>query len=71
MKQLAQIEKGYLSKKIPEFRAGDTVKVHVKIKEGDKERVQVFQGTVISRRGSGTGGADTGYRRRACRGRAA
>jgi len=55
MKQLTQIEKAYLSKKIPDFRAGDTVKVHVKIKEGDKERVQVFQGTVISRRGSGTG----------------
>ncbi len=38
---------------IPDFRAGDTVKVHVRIKEGDKERIQVFQGVVLRRRGSG------------------
>ena len=37
-----------------EFRSGDVVRVHVKIKEGDKERVQVFQGTVVQRRGSGS-----------------
>ncbi|HWR35664.1 MAG TPA: 50S ribosomal protein L19 [Clostridia bacterium] len=35
---------------IPNFQPGDTVRVHVKIKEGDKERVQVFEGTVISKR---------------------
>ena len=40
-------------KDVPEFRIGDTVGVHVRIVEGDKERVQVFTGTVISRRGSG------------------
>jgi len=40
---------------VPAFKAGDTVKVHVKIKEGDKERIQVFQGTVIGRRGAGMG----------------
>ncbi|HAZ08381.1 MAG TPA: 50S ribosomal protein L19 [Elusimicrobia bacterium] len=40
-------------KTTPEFRAGDTVKVHMKVKEGDSERVQVFEGTVISRRGRG------------------
>ena len=55
MKRLAQIEKSYMKDTVPDFGAGDTVRVHVKIREGDKERVQVFQGTVISRRGSGTG----------------
>ncbi len=39
----------------PSFKPGDTVNVHVKIKEGNKERVQQFQGTVIQRRGTGTG----------------
>lgn len=38
---------------VPPFAPGDTVKVHVKVKEGEKERVQVFQGLVISRRGGG------------------
>ena len=36
-----------------DFRPGDTVRVHVKIKEGDKERIQVFQGVVIRRQGDG------------------
>jgi large subunit ribosomal protein L19 len=40
----------------PTFKPGDTVNVHVKIKEGSKERIQQFQGTVIQRRGSGTNG---------------
>lgn len=39
---------------IPAFEPGDTVRVHVKVKEGDKERIQVFQGLVISRKGGGT-----------------
>ena len=39
---------------IPEFRAGDTVKVYAKIVEGNKERVQVFEGVVIARSGSGS-----------------
>ncbi len=38
---------------LPEFKTGDTLKVHYKIKEGDKERIQVFQGIVIQRRGMG------------------
>ena len=38
---------------IPDFRAGDTVKVHVRVTEGSRERIQVFQGVVIARRGSG------------------
>ena len=41
------------AKKIPEFRPGDTVKVHIKVVEGDSERVQVFEGTVMLRRGHG------------------
>ena len=41
--------------KAPEFRPGDTVKVHMKVKEGDSERVQVFEGVVIVRRGRGAG----------------
>ncbi len=40
---------------IPTFRAGDTVRVHVKIKEGDKERLQAFEGTVIARHNTGMG----------------
>ena len=39
--------------KVPEFRPGDTVKVHMKVKEGESERVQVFEGAVIVRRGRG------------------
>lgn len=39
---------------IPDFEPGDTIKVHVKVKEGEKERIQVFQGIVISRKGGGT-----------------
>ena len=44
---------------IPEFKAGDTVKVYVKIKEGNKERIQPYEGLVISRRGEGTSAAFT------------
>jgi len=55
MKQIMQLEKTYMKDKVPPFKSGDTVKVHVKIKEGDKERIQVFQGTVIGRRGGGVG----------------
>ncbi len=43
-------------KSIPSFRPGDTVNVHVKIKEGNKERIQHFEGTVILRRGRSTNG---------------
>jgi large subunit ribosomal protein L19 len=42
------------AKRVPAFAAGDTVKVHVKVKEGDKERIQIFQGLVISRKGGGS-----------------
>lgn len=54
MSQLLNVERPYLRDDIPEFRAGDTMKVHVRVKEGSKERIQIFQGVVISRRGGGT-----------------
>jgi len=50
---IQEIEKEFLKKEIPTFRVGDTLEVHTRIIEGDKERVQVFTGTVIARRGSG------------------
>lgn len=53
MDKLRLVEATQLKKDIPEFRPGDTVNVHVKVREGDKERVQEFQGIVIGRRGSG------------------
>lgn len=53
MNTLKVIEEGY-KKEIPPFRVGDTVSVSMKIKEGEKERVQKFTGIVIGRRGGGT-----------------
>lgn len=47
------VTQSYMREDIPEFRAGDTVRVYVKIKEGDRERIQVFEGLVIGRRGGG------------------
>jgi len=47
------IEQDYLKKDIPSFRPGDTVRVYVKVVEGGRERIQVFEGTVLRRRGSG------------------
>ncbi len=55
MDPISAVEAKYQKNKIPEFGPGDTLKVHTKIKEGDKERVQVFEGVVIQRRGKGTG----------------
>ena len=49
--EAANIAKVAADKKIPDFKAGDTVKVHVKIKDGDKFRIQVFEGVVIARDG--------------------
>ena len=46
-----QINKEQLKEQVPDFGIGDTVKVHVTIREGDKERVQIFNGTVIARSG--------------------
>src|SRR5699024_1165010 len=50
---LNSIVKDQLKTDIPEFKAGDTVKVHVRIVEGDRERIQLFEGVVIKRRGGG------------------
>jgi large subunit ribosomal protein L19 len=50
MRALEQLEKEQMRTDLPDFRPGDTVKVHVKIKEGEKERIQVFEGTVIRKR---------------------
>jgi large subunit ribosomal protein L19 len=50
MDVLEKIEQQQMKKDLPRFQAGDTVRVHVKIKEGEKERIQVFEGTVISLR---------------------
>jgi len=50
---IAKVEASHLKKEPPDFAIGDTVDVHVKIVEGDRERVQVFSGTVIARKGSG------------------
>jgi len=47
------IEKSGMVEGLPDFGAGDTVKVHVKVREGDKQRIQVFQGVVIGRSGGG------------------
>ena len=47
------VEQPYLRDDIPDFRAGDTVRVHVRVVEGERERVQVFEGVVIRSRGSG------------------
>ncbi|MBR6238727.1 MAG: 50S ribosomal protein L19 [Lachnospiraceae bacterium] len=48
---IKEIEAAELKAEVPEFNVGDTVKVHNKIKEGNKERIQIFEGTVIKRQG--------------------
>jgi len=50
---IQELEQGMLKSDVPNFRVGDTLAIHTRIIEGDKERVQVFTGTVIARRGSG------------------
>src|ERR671912_1141917 len=52
-KILEQVESQYLKKDVPQFTVGDTVDVHTRIVEGDKERIQVFSGTVIMKKGKG------------------
>jgi len=48
-----ELDKDSLKSTVPDFRVGDTVRVHVKVREGERERLQVFEGTVIRRRGGG------------------
>ncbi len=55
-KYIESFEKAQIAEKtVPDFRAGDTIRVAVEIKEGDKKRVQNFEGVCIARRGKGTG----------------
>jgi large subunit ribosomal protein L19 len=53
-KLIQLVEQEHLKKDVPQFRVGDTVDVHTRIIEGEKERIQVFTGTVIMRKGAGT-----------------
>ena len=53
MDALKLIAQDSLKSEVPVIEIGDTVKVHVKIREGDKERIQIFEGTIIARKGSG------------------
>lgn len=48
---IKQIEEEQLKEEVPQFRVGDTVRVHAKIKEGEKERIQVFEGVVLKKQG--------------------
>ena len=51
--RVREIERAQTRENIPEFQIGDTTRVHVRIREGDKERTQAFEGTVIARQGTG------------------
>ncbi|MCK5739249.1 50S ribosomal protein L19 [bacterium] len=53
MNKLSMIEASQLKSDLPDFGPGDTVVVHVRVIEGDKERIQIFQGVVLQRRGGG------------------
>lgn len=53
MRELHLVTSSQLKNDLPEFKAGDTVKVHMRVIEGDKERIQVFQGMVLQRSGMG------------------
>lgn len=55
MDLLKAVSDQYLKEELPEMNVGDTVRVHVKIKEGSRERIQVFEGTIIARKHGGIG----------------
>ncbi len=59
MRSIDAVHTDALRRDLPDFRAGDTVRVHVRIKEGEKERIQIFEGVVIQRRGGGHGATFT------------
>lgn len=59
MNKLEQLESAFVRDDIPDFRSGDTVRVHVRVVEGGRERVQVFEGVVIARSGGGVNGTFT------------
>ncbi|HZD24178.1 MAG TPA: 50S ribosomal protein L19 [Acidimicrobiia bacterium] len=54
MNDLQAVENAHVRDDIPDFRAGDNVKVHVRVVEGGRERIQVFEGVVLARNGSGS-----------------
>jgi large subunit ribosomal protein L19 len=56
---IEMLEKEQMRVDIPDFRPGDTVRVHARIREGEKERIQVFEGVVIRKRNGGTGATFT------------
>ena len=53
MNDLQYVERAHLREEVPDFRPGDTVKVHVRVVEGGRERIQIFEGVVIARDGGG------------------
>ena len=55
MDVLSSVTNEYMKSDVPAFNVGDTVKVHVKIKEGNRERIQIFEGFVLKRQGGGIG----------------
>ena len=55
MGKLDEVAASQLKSDIPAFRAGDTIKVHVKVVEGNRSRIQIFEGIVIARKGAGIG----------------
>jgi large subunit ribosomal protein L19 len=55
MNVVDMIVKDYMKTEVPEFKVGDTVKVHIKIKEGNRERIQIFEGFVLKRQNGGIG----------------
>lgn len=59
MKALEIVEREHLKMGLPQFKAGDTIRIHVKIKEGEKERIQVYEGQVIRKRRGGVGASFT------------
>ena len=53
MEKIREIEKSQLKQDLPNFGPGDTVKIHIKVKEGKRERIQIFEGVVIKRQNGG------------------
>ena len=53
MDLIREVTQQYLKTDIPDFKGGDTVKIHVRLKEGEKERIQIFEGLVIARKHGG------------------
>ena len=71
MDLIKALNKEQLEKEVPQVQVGDTVRVHVKVKEGARERIQVFEGTVIAKKHGGTTCATASVRlprsRRSCK----